>query len=55
LNKAHTLFNVLNYLSLQLLIPAEAPQATASEGLAQGAFVAAREGFEPDQRRRITQ
>jgi len=26
---------------------AEAPQATASEGLAQGLYVAARAGFEP--------
>jgi len=27
--------------------PAEKPQATASEGLAQGSYVAARAGFEP--------
>jgi len=38
---------------------AEAPQATASEGLAQGAYMAARVGFDtcdpPDTRRRIYQ
>jgi len=35
---------------------AEASQATASEGLAQGTYVAARAGFDPsDERRRICQ